>query len=284
MMTTLLATLNLIAPKRQGRRYFLIGFITLLFTYPAHAQLAAPNEAGVTLGHIHLNVSDIELHANLWTQLFDGELVKKEGLTGVQIPGVLIFFKQGEPTAPSQETVIDNIGLKVRDIDAILSEWQKLGYEAERKLVGTNGVPQAYITMPNGARLALEEDPELSAKAEMNRVHYFTPQYRELLTWYADLFGALPQHSGEIETTAFISGSTLNFSKAEVDKKPTENTAIDHIGFEVENMEKFVEKLQAKGVKIELGPRHIESIDLWILFFTDPSGARIEVTQGLDHY
>ena len=264
MMTTLLATLNLIAPKCQGMRYYLTGFITLLFTYPAHAQLAEPNEAGVTFGHIHLNVSDIELHAKLWTKLFDGELAKKEGFTAVRIPGVLIFFKQGEPTASSQETVVDNIGLKVRDIEAILSEWQKLGYEVEREFVDANSISHAYITMPNGARLALEGDAELSAKAEMNRVHYFTPQYRELLTWYADLFGALPQHSGEIETTAFIPGSTLNFSKAEVDKKPTENTAIDHIGFEVENMEKFVEKLQAKGVKIELGPRYIESIDLWI--------------------
>lgn len=284
MMTTLLTTLNLIALKYQAMRYFLIGFITLLFTYPAHAQLAAPNEAGVTFGHIHLNVSDIELYAKLWIQLFDGKLIKKEGLTGVQIPGVQIFFKQGEPAASSQETVIDNIGLNVRNIDAILSEWQKLGYEVERKFVDGNDISHACITLPNGARLALEEDAELSAKAEMNRVQYFTPHYRELVTWYADLFGALPQHSGEMDTRAFIPGTTLHFSKAATDKKPTENTAIDHIGFEVDDMEKFVEKLQAKGVKIELGPRYIESIELWILFFTDPSGALIEVTEGLDHY
>jgi catechol 2,3-dioxygenase-like lactoylglutathione lyase family enzyme len=138
--------------------------------------------------------------------------------------------------------------------------------------------------MPDGARFALEEDPQLSVKAEMNYVHYATPQYRELVTWYADLFGALPQHSGELEAATYLPGTLLNFSKTEEDKKPTENTAIDHIGFEVDDMEKFVETLQAKEVEIELGPRYIESIDLWILFFTDPSGVRIEVTEGLDGY
>jgi catechol-2,3-dioxygenase len=264
--------------------YLLTVLITLLCAYPVQAQLAAPNEAGVTFGHIHLNVSDIELHAKLWTELFDGALVRKGTLTGVSIPGVLIFFKQGEPTAPSQETVIDHIGLKVRDVDIILGEWQKLGYKTESESVDASNMSHAYITLPDGARLALEEDTGLSAKAEMSHVHFATPQYRELVTWYADLFGALPQQSGETEATASIPGTTLNFSKAATDNKPTENTAIDHIGVEVENMEKFVEILQGKDVKIELGPRYIESIDLWILFFTDPSGVRIEVTEGLDHY
>jgi catechol 2,3-dioxygenase-like lactoylglutathione lyase family enzyme len=284
MITTFLAILNLIAPISWSMRYLLIGPITLLFAYPVQAQLVAPNEAGVTFGHIHLNVSDIELHAKLWTELFDGALVKKGALTGVSIPGVLIFFKQGEPTAPSQETVIDNIGLKVRDMDAILSEWQMLGYETESEFVDASNMSHACITLPNGTSLALEEDPALSAKAEMSHVHYATPQYRELVTWYADLFWALPQHAGEIEAMAYLPGTILYFNKSEEDMKPTENTAIDPSGVEVEDMGKFAEMLQTQGVNIELVPRYVESIDLWILFFTDPSGARIEVTEGLDDY
>ncbi len=284
MNTILFTTLNLITPKFRNIKCLLIVLITFLYTIPGQAQLAAPNEKGVTFGHIHLNVSDIELHARLWPKVFGGALVKKEALTGIKIPGVLIFFRQGEPTAPSRETVIDNIGLKVRNIDVILSEWQTLGYEVGKTFVDADNIPHAYITMPNGTMLELVEDPKLKTKAELKHIHYATPKYQELVAWYTDLFGASPQPSGEHEKKAYIPGSMLRFSKSATDRKPTVNTAIDHIGFEVEDMEKFVETLQTKEVKIELGPRYIESIDLWILFFTDPGGARFEVTQGLDNY
>jgi len=34
---------------------------------PAHAQLAPPNDAGVTMGHIHLAVKDVEAQKRFWT-------------------------------------------------------------------------------------------------------------------------------------------------------------------------------------------------------------------------
>lgn len=44
----------------------------------------------------------------------------------------------------------------------------------------------------------------------------------------------------------------------------------------------FVQKLESEGIEIEFGPRHFENLGLWVAFFTDASGALIEVTQGLD--
>ena len=38
----------------------------LAIASPVHAQLAPPNAAGVTYGHVHLNVKDIEVHKKLW--------------------------------------------------------------------------------------------------------------------------------------------------------------------------------------------------------------------------
>jgi hypothetical protein len=38
----------------------------MLLALPAEARLAPPNEAGVTYGHVHLNVRDIEIHRKLW--------------------------------------------------------------------------------------------------------------------------------------------------------------------------------------------------------------------------
>ena len=53
-------------------RLFLIAASVLTLVSPASAQLAVPNDAGLAFGHVHLNVSDPELHARLWVEHFDG--------------------------------------------------------------------------------------------------------------------------------------------------------------------------------------------------------------------
>ena len=40
--------------------------------------------------------------------------------------------------------------------------------------------------------------------------------------------------------------------------------------------------MQGLGVALERGPTAIAAIDLVVAFFTDPAGAYIEVTEGLD--
>ena len=37
---------------------------------PVSAQLEPPNEAGVTMGHVHLNVTDPELNRQIWIEHF----------------------------------------------------------------------------------------------------------------------------------------------------------------------------------------------------------------------
>ena len=39
---------------------------------PAAAQLATPNANGITYGHVHLNVTDIEAHTKIWVEWFGG--------------------------------------------------------------------------------------------------------------------------------------------------------------------------------------------------------------------
>jgi hypothetical protein len=62
---------------------------------------------------------------------------------------------------------------------------------------------------------------------------------------------------------------------------PTKGRAIDHIGFEVKNVEAFMKKLQEEGVTIEIPYRDVPNIGLKIGFVTDPVGTRIELTEGL---
>ena len=43
---------------------------------PLPGQLAAPNADGVSMGHLHLAVKDVEAHKQFWTTMMGGTLVK----------------------------------------------------------------------------------------------------------------------------------------------------------------------------------------------------------------
>jgi catechol 2,3-dioxygenase-like lactoylglutathione lyase family enzyme len=57
---------------------------------------------------------------------------------------------------------------------------------------------------------------------------------------------------------------------------------LDHIGFEVDNLEAFCAELEAKGVKFDRPYTEIPALGLGIAFFTDPWGVYVELTEGLD--
>ena len=61
-------------------------------------------------------------------------------------------------------------------------------------------------------------------------------------------------------------------------------TAIDHIGFEFEDLEAFCKTLEARGIEFQVPYREIPSIGLKIAFITDPSGVFIELTEGYDKF
>lgn len=269
---------------RQSLRYLLTATALLLFTAPVHAQLAAPNDTGVMFGHVHLNLTDMETHKSLWVDLFDGELIEKEGFTAVEVSGALIFMRERESSGPTAGTVMDHLGFAVRDIDAVLDEWRELGYDVDSEVKGENGLSKALITMPGGIRVELHENPGLSSTAAMSHVHLFTPEHNDLIAWYTDIFGAASQPGNESEVAAFIPGTSVIISHSDEVRAPTVGSVVDHIGYEVEDLAAFVEMLEEKGIELDTEPLYIERIDLWLAFFTDPSGVYIELTEGLDTY
>ena len=263
---------------------YLIVIIVVLCACPVAAQFAVPNDRGVSFGHMHVVVEDLELHKRLWPELFGAELVEKQGYTAVRIANALIFFRDAEPTATSVETAMDHFGLKVRNLEGVISKWRALGYEVDSEKANASGSVATYITMPGGIKLALSEEPKQSASAAMGYVQLVTPISGELLAWYAERFGVAPVTQDENGHFASIPGSELRFQNTEKDRLPTDGTAIDHIGFEIQEWDEFVETLQEAGIQFEFGPVYIESLDLWVAFFNDPSGVLVEITHGLDKF
>ena len=91
-------------------------FLVAVMALPAYAQLAVPNAAGMTYGHVHLNVSDIELHKWIWVDHFGGVVVQKGALTAVRLPNLLVALTAREPTMETRDTLMDHFGFKVRNI------------------------------------------------------------------------------------------------------------------------------------------------------------------------
>ena len=76
----------------------------------------------------------------------------------------------------------------------------------------------------------------------------------------------------------------LSFGNASEERLPTKGRSIDHIGFEVDDLEAFCKLLEAKGIAFDVAYRDVPSIGLKIAFITDPTGVYIEFTEGLDEY
>lgn len=271
---------------RGSARAVLSAFVAVALVLPssASAQVAPYNEDGMTFGHVHLNVSDLEAHKALWVEQFGGEVVEKGPLTAIKWPDMILILSEREPTAGSMATVMDHFGFKVRDIEPFLESWRDAGLEVQAEFTGAEGFPNAYLMAPDSVRFELQEDPELPNEVEGYHVHWFTPEYRDVLDWYIDVFGAERFQRGSIETTANVPGQNLSFGDSEEPQLPTRGTAIDHIGFEFRDLEAFVEELRAKGIELDVPVREIPSIGLKIAFLTDPSGVYVELTEGLDEY
>ena len=81
--------------------------------------------------------------------------------------------------------------------------------------------------------------------------------------------------------TVLIPGTNLSLNPVKERQAPTKGRSLDHIGFEVKNLEAFVKNLEAQGVKMDVAPRQVPNTNIKIAFLTDPWGTYIELTEGL---
>ena len=265
-------------------KHLLLLAVVLLLASPVYAQLEPSNDAGLSYGHVHLNVNDMELHKQLWVEHFGGVLVQKGPLTAIRLPGMLIALSDREPTSGSQETVMDHFGFKVRDIEAVLSKWRAAGLPVMSEFTGAEGFPNAYVMAPDNIRVELQEDRTLPVEIAAYHIHFLTPEYEGLLDWYIQTFGLERFTRGRIETTANAPGMNLSFGNADAPRTATRGTAIDHIGFEIDDLETFCKELEARGIEFDVPFREAPSVELKFAFLTDPSGVYIELTEGYDEY
>jgi extradiol dioxygenase family protein len=271
-------------------------FLPLIFLsvgWPALAQLAPPNAAGVTLGQIHLIVKDVDAERRFFIDMMGGVPVENDKISMIQFPGVFVILSQGDPTGPSAGSTVNHFGVVIKDVAAYTAKW-----EANHLTIDHVENPKGgYVHSPSGLRIEFFEDPSLSTPIAMNHFHFFMPPERipEMQAWYVKVFGAKPSqryctscltHKRLIETLDLpgtnFSLAPLTPSNSSGPPVPTKGRQIDHIGFEVKNLKAFVEKAEANGIKFDEPYRASKSsAKVHIAFLTDPWGTRIELTGGL---
>jgi len=73
----------------------------------------------------------------------------------------------------------------------------------------------------------------------------------------------------------------LSFSQGKTALAPTKGRSLDHIGFDVKDLEAFVKKLDAQGTKLDEPIHTAPNGTTKVAYLTDPWGTRIELTQNL---
>ena len=246
----------------------------------AFAQAAPPNEAGVTMGHWHLNSRDVEANKKLFVAL-GGTAIKPGDFDIVKFPGVFVFLhlRAGSPpaTGGTEGTVVNHVGFLVPNVAEAVAKWKAAGLPMQP---GANGrTDQAWITTADGLKVEILEDKSQTIPIRHHHVHYYVAESAipEIQAWYVKHFGAKPGMRGRFQA-ADIPGANLTFTKSDTPTIPTSGRVLDHIGFDVKNLEEFCKKLEAAGIKLDR-PIVTQPTGGKLTFIHDPWGTSIELNE-----
>jgi len=252
--------------------------------YPVRAQLFPAAYGGMTMGHVLLNVSDVAAHREFWTKQFDAKPVTVGKLEGVTVPGVVILFRLQPRTGPSEGTTINHMGLKLNKLSDFTARFDKAGLKYDPPRIGRETTPQTYVNGPDTFRMELVEDPRIPAPVVSHHLHYWLEQPLDVKKWYVQKLLLKPTMRGPYES-GDVPGMNLTLAplgSQKVPGVPMKGRLMDSIGFDVANLKAYVDKIAANGVKFDVPYGRDPELGLMSATVTDPWGATIRLTEGLN--
>jgi catechol 2,3-dioxygenase-like lactoylglutathione lyase family enzyme len=283
-----------------SRHHVLAALVLAAFPLSQAPAQLTNKDAPVIAGHYHVNASNIAEHMKFWVDTLGGKPIKfgPNNVDVVEFPGIFIFFRNQAPTGPTRGTTFDHIGFAVPDVAAVAAKAVANGYQ---RTVGrepgpgqTVAPPTAgsygrfeYLIGPDGVKIELVTNMEPNAPPIVHHhLHFVNKEFVAMQQWYMKAFNATLR---EGQTDFFIGadlpgvGYMLNYFSWLPDEPlvGTAGRAMDHVGFEVRNLEAFCKELEAKGVEFTVPYRHVPELKLSIAFVRDPWGTLIELTEGL---
>jgi catechol 2,3-dioxygenase-like lactoylglutathione lyase family enzyme len=273
------------------------GLAALLPVAPARAQSVAPNEAGVSMGHVHLFVQDVEATRKFLIVL-GATPVKLGPSEALKFPGTLILINKGEPSGGTAGSVVNHIAFAVPNVQEAMEKWKAAGL----KTAPGKSAQQGFVFTPDDlTRIEILEDKSLSVPIAMHHVHFFvadsggSSSVPEIQSWYVKVFGAKPgkrDQTGSLVKyppaansdvslldVADVPGVSLIFRRSDTPTVPTKGRMLDHIAFEIKDLEGFCKRAEANGVKFDVPFTKRPDLNISKAFLTDPWGTYIELTE-----
>src|SRR6185312_16999405 len=141
----------------------------------------------------------------------------------------------------------------------------------------------AFALGPEDVKVEFVEVKSQKIPIQLNHVHFFGQMNTEMQAWYAKTFGAtmLRANPGAAFVQDRLPGVVLNFTPTDAPTVGTTGRAIDHIGFEIKNLEAFTKNLEAQGIKLDRPYTKAPQLGIAVAFIKDPWGTNIELTEGL---
>jgi catechol 2,3-dioxygenase-like lactoylglutathione lyase family enzyme len=263
----------------------------------AAADLSAPNAAGVAMGHLHYVVRDVAANKAFWVKL-GGRSVLFNGTTeGIVFPDVVVLLRQGESTGGTEGSVVNHVAFRVKSVAALEQAGFEVHYNEQYPGVASVHTPEGErielfddelatnlgFTIDGGVSDAAAErhNRKLEVPIIAHHIHLNVPadQVAAAKEWYATHFGGVRGMRWRYDAVD-LPGININISSVPQAQAPTRGRMLDHIGFEVENLEAFCKELEAKGIKFDRPYGTLPS-GFGLAFLTDPWGTYIELTEGL---
>jgi len=276
-----------------------VSVLLILSASKAFAQLTAANDGPIVYGHHHLNTTNMAAQKKFFVETLGGKLITigTNNAEIVEFPNVLIFFRNTQaPTGGSRGTTVNHIGFSVPNLRQVVDKVKANGFQmitkteaaADREVADdiagpaqAGGASIAFAQGPDDLKVEFVEAKQQTIPIALHHVHFFNPKNMEMQAWYVKTFGATSRTGGAFPA-AILPGVALNFSPSADPVVGTQGRALDHIGFEVKNLEAFCKKLEADGIKLAVPYRQVPALGIAIAFITDPWGTSIEMTEGLD--
>lgn len=275
---------------------------------PASAQLSVPNADGVAMGHLHYRVRDVAANTQFWVKL-GGRATTVGAESHVMVSGVVVVLSQGEPSGVTEGSVLNHVAFRVPSFKQVEA--------AGLKVTPIAGFPGVGNTLtPDGERIELFEDAatnlgfvadssSLSAEdaarvarhskgvgvpLQFHHIHLYVPpgQVERVKAWYAQAFGGVTGKRSNYDAVD-LPGVNMNFSSVADRLRPGQpvptvgpnrGRMLDHVGFEVKDLEATRRRLESLGVHFEERDAKDPATGAAVARFTDPWGVSIELTEG----
>jgi catechol 2,3-dioxygenase-like lactoylglutathione lyase family enzyme len=246
-------------------------------------------------GHHHLAVTSLEAARKFWVAALGGVDAPAVSGAAVKLANVLVFLDERVPAGGTKGTTVNHIGFQVPDVRAMVDTLRA----AEFPMVTRAELPQqfevkddialipdlnasvAFVMAPDETKVEFIENTAMIGSIAMHHIHFAAPDVQAMRDWYVKTLGAKPGRRGRFEV-ADMPGVNLTYSPAADAVIGTRGRALDHIGFEVKELEAVTERLAADGVQVDQPYTRVPGLGMAVAFITDPWGTYIELTEGLD--